>query len=327
MYYSSFLLNFSLCSLCVGQGIIPFSLKKKTQPVQHDAAVRMTFGLSTDRPIRTIWALIPCLINTYYDVHFELEMGVVTRGTVRRQYPDGYYQDYGTGEVWFHGMWEPHGWTALEPDTEALVAMVWPPLIIDLCLPEAADLHWMAPFVVPPRNRPVVPPALRAETRRLGYALGAVLGDGERDLLLTRLLFLQLLAIVLTEPANRQLRSCATPITSQFLSPALMLVFSSHEHVPLKKAADACGVSVGVFAQRFQAAMGSTFGQFALLRRLSCAAQQLIATDDKVKRIAKEWGFADESHFCRAFEQTYRCTPSNYRLAKRRETSAYTLDG
>jgi len=325
---------------------------KNKRPIQQEAAVQIAFGLSSRCPIRTTMGTMPTRTNAYYDVHFELEVGVVTQGSVRRLYPDGSFHDYGVGEIWFHGMWEPHGWTALKPETQRLVVMVWPPFILDLCFPEAADLHWLAPFVVEPKHRPMVPPTLQAEVLRIAYALGTAAeasaadkrpqsnssckeplpntreqpptqnGESatrERNVLLTHLLFLQLLTVVLTDPINRHLRSCPTPIPSQHLSPALMLVFSSHEHIPVKKAADACGIATGAFSQKFQQAMGCTFGQFALRRRLSCAANQLISTDYKVKRIALEWGFSDESHFCRSFEQTYRCTPSEYRCAKLRE--------
>lgn len=146
--------------------------------------------------------------------------------------------------------------------------MVWPPLLIDLAFPEAAALRWMAPFVVKPQNRPVISPDLRSETLRIAYALGA-LGDSadprgrdvapcvkpaavveggsrvdcERNRLLTRMLLLQLLTFVLTDPANQHLRNCAIPIASQHLSPALMLVFSTQEHVSVKDAAAACGMA------------------------------------------------------------------------------------
>lgn len=310
----------------------------------QQVANRMEFGVSAERPIDLIAGEpVRPSAATLYDVHFELEVGVVTQGRARRLYPEGYHRDFGFGEIWFHGMWEPHGWTVLEPDTRMIIAMVWPPFMIDLNFQEAPALRWMAPFVVKPHFRPVVPPPLRSETVRIACALAAIDGparglrddapcmkaaastegrppvDTERGRLLSRLLLLQLLTLVLTDPANRHLRTAAAPITSQHLSPALMLVFSSRKHLSVKEAATACGMSERFFSESFVEAMGVTFGQFALRRRLSCAANELMSTDHQVKRVALDWGFSDESHFCRSFEHIYRCTPSGYRQAKREE--------
>lgn len=305
----------------------------------------MEFGLTAECPIYIGQSsLAQPGGTTIYDVHFELEVGVVIQGAVRRLYPDGYQRDFDRGEIWMHGMWEPHGWNVLAPDTRLLTAMVWPPCMIDMSFPEASGLRWMAPFTVNPKERPVVPRALRSETTRIACALAAIGGsaddrwdssapcmrptgpgretpsaDSERNRMLSRLLLLQLLTLVLTDNANRHLRTTARPTDSQYVAPALALVFASPGHVSVEQAAAACGMAESVFARNFRDAMGVPFGQFALRRRLSCAANQLLATDHLVKQIAMEWGFADESHFCRLFERNYRCTPSGYRTAVRRQ--------
>lgn len=306
---------------------------------------RMDFGLSAEHPIYvspTPWTQPGP--EALYDVHFELEVGIVLEGAVRRLYPDGHHRDFGIGELWIHGMWEPHGWTVLKPNTRLLTVMIWPPMLIDLHFPEAAGLRWMAPFIVEPQKRPVVPPPLRSEIMRIACALAAVgspaderrddsepcmkstkagpdapANDNDRNRLLSRLLLLHLLTLVLTDPQNNHLRFLARPTESQYLAPAIMLVFSSRDHVSVQAAAEACGMAESVFSRNFRDAMGVPFGQFGLRRRLSCAASQLTSTTHLVKQIAMDWGFSDESHFCRLFEQNYRCTPSRYRASATRK--------
>ena len=88
---------------------MPKILRMRSQSTWQEATDRMEFGLSPERPIRVGTGTQRPNLTTIYDVHFEFEMGVVTEGSVKRVYSDGYQRNFGLGDVWFHGMWEPHG--------------------------------------------------------------------------------------------------------------------------------------------------------------------------------------------------------------------------
>jgi len=68
-------------------------------------------------------------------------------------------------------------------------------------------------------------------------------------------------------------------------------------------------------ARTFRSHFGTPLGSYARRLRLTWAASQLSSTDDPIARIALEAGFFDQSHFTRAFRQSYGMTPLAYRKA------------
>jgi AraC family transcriptional regulator, positive regulator of tynA and feaB len=53
------------------------------------------------------------------------------------------------------------------------------------------------------------------------------------------------------------------------------------------------------------------------VRRLARARGELAARGEPISVIARRWGFADSSHFTRAFRTHYGTTPSDYRASTR----------
>ncbi len=70
-------------------------------------------------------------------------------------------------------------------------------------------------------------------------------------------------------------------------------------------------------ARRFREHYFESIGRFARRARLEWAAQQLATTDASVSGIALRAGFADQSHFTRAFRAHNGMPPRRYRLATR----------
>ena len=81
------------------------------------------------------------------------------------------------------------------------------------------------------------------------------------------------------------------------------------------------GRAVGIHpvhvARVFRAHRGMSPASYARELRLSWAAQRLADSDASVCDIAAQAGFADQSHFVRAFRRRTGMTPSRYRLDRK----------
>jgi AraC family transcriptional regulator, positive regulator of tynA and feaB len=86
----------------------------------------------------------------------------------------------------------------------------------------------------------------------------------------------------------------------------------------LTPAAIAAAHSVSVrTVHRTFASAGQTVGEVVRVRRLARARGELAARGEPISVIARRWGFADSSHFTRAFRTHYGTTPSDYRASTR----------
>jgi AraC family transcriptional regulator len=72
-------------------------------------------------------------------------------------------------------------------------------------------------------------------------------------------------------------------------------------------------------AQVFRRFQGCTIGEYLRKLRVEFACRELAGGDAPLARIAAESGFADQSHFSRTFKAHTRMSPSQYRMAARRD--------
>jgi AraC-like DNA-binding protein len=79
--------------------------------------------------------------------------------------------------------------------------------------------------------------------------------------------------------------------------------------------AGACNISVSALERRFRKHLNKTPHQYINDVRLDNARQMLWETDKPIGTIALETGFADHSHFTRAFTRKFGIPPSKDRLA------------
>jgi AraC family transcriptional regulator len=91
-----------------------------------------------------------------------------------------------------------------------------------------------------------------------------------------------------------------------------------HEGVPdvpgsLTELAAAVGVHPAHLARCFRREYGQTVGEYARALRLEWAAEQLALDGASLAEIALRAGFADQSHFTRAFRRHAGVTPGRYR--------------
>ncbi len=287
----------------------------KENPDGNDVHIlKRSWGLRAERPIEILHQTgMHDDRARHYDMHYELEMGIVLEGFMERYTRDSRRVCH-AGEMWFAGVWEPHGFRC-DGNCERVVFVLWPPSLSDLRFPEAPGLHLMQPFLLPRDLRPVIPAELRQQLIDIArHHLASVrhASPARRRLFATELLvwlFDQQLVDALVDDASQERMSG--------IAPAIERVFSSTQLLTNAEAARTCGLSRDVFIRSFQRHMGISFSKFALRHRLSRAAAALRETDEPIKAIAYEWGFTDESHLHRLFKQHYDCTPLAYRDSRR----------
>jgi AraC family transcriptional regulator len=78
------------------------------------------------------------------------------------------------------------------------------------------------------------------------------------------------------------------------------------------------GVHPAHLARSFRREYGVTVGEYARARRLEWAGAQLTGGDGALAEVAAAAGFADQSHFTRAFRAWAGVTPGRYRELQRR---------
>lgn len=77
--------------------------------------------------------------------------------------------------------------------------------------------------------------------------------------------------------------------------------------------AAACNISVSALERRFRKHLGKTPRQYINEVRLDHARKLLLETDKSIGTVALETGFADHSHFTRAYNKRFGATPSSLR--------------
>lgn len=247
----------------------------------------------------------------FFSMHYALEIGIVMDGVIRRFYHNAQF-DLGAGDVWFCGTWEPHAYQLIENPGIRVVAVALPTALASTHVTEMPNLNFFAPFTVSPDKRPQTNDQNRDEILDLGRQLQNVPGrDRTTRVVLTRLKILELLALLMED--WREARVAPAPESYASIMPALDKVFRSRDFVSADEAARVCRMNRSKFSPLFARFVGMSFSKFALRHRLAGAAQQIAKSDEPLKAIAYDWGFADASHLRRCFADHYRCAPSEFR--------------
>ena len=258
-----------------------------------------------------------------YDMHYGLEFGIVLSGEMKIIFPD-FKKKLSAGNVWFCGMWEPHGWSAGRLPYEEVDLVMWPPALACLRFDETAQFNWLAPFTAPPRQRPQTNEENRTAMLELGVKIKDCLKKREKRTWLWLRLFVMEAILLATDHWSERQSSAPAPVGSLAelgqaaarLNQVLQSFFDKRGLMTTAEAAGICGLNRNAFSLMFCRLMGLPFADFALRYRISSAASSLRQSGDSVKNIALLWGFADTSHFDRLFAKYYACTPVEYRQKK-----------
>ena len=249
----------------------------------------------------------------FFDMHYALEFGFVLSGKMKRHYQH-WDTELGPGQVWLCGIWEPHGYDILQAPCAVVIYAISPEMLAMTRFPEIPSFDCMAPFVIPPDQRPQAAFDRRHLFLALGRrALNILNTKPDQEAVILRLLLLEtLLALCQHWPGSRP--GATVPADRFFIvNRAVLMVFKSTEWITVRKAAQACGIRPATFTRLFREVMGITFVDFSLRYRLHGAKEQLLHSQIPIKAIAASWGFTDKSHFHHVFVSHYGCTPSEYR--------------
>ena len=279
-----------------------------------DSAERMVFGLGEKQPVQIIHHCFSDKRKSQYDMHYGLELGILLKGKMRRYYRE-FQTDIRPSQVWLCGMWEPHGWQVTESPCEAVVLIIFPPMLARTHFENIHNMNWLNPFNVFPKDRPQVGKINQKRILDIGCSLKKVFS--KETIFQSAWIHLKLMEILLILHDNWKVKSIPEKeFPNQFsrVNKSLQLVFKNSSLITANQAARFCGMNRNSFACMFKEIMGISFSEFGLRYRVDGAAQQLLNSDNPVKAIAAKWGFTDASHLHRCFKKYYSCSPSDYRV-------------
>jgi AraC family multidrug resistance transcriptional activator len=81
----------------------------------------------------------------------------------------------------------------------------------------------------------------------------------------------------------------------------------------LDKMSDYVGYSSFYCSSKFHEAVGMSFKEYVIKRKLTLAAKELKETQEKVIDIAVKYGFSSNEAFTRAFVKYFGCSPRSFR--------------
>ncbi|NIA08153.1 MAG: helix-turn-helix domain-containing protein [Actinobacteria bacterium] len=177
------------------------------------------------------------------------------------------------------------------------------------------EINWLAPFTALPQKRPKVPKGTKGRILNHAQRLIEALDVEIESIRLCRIRLL-LLGVILTIFENwipPKLVGGATNASFTRINSAIEMTLGSSRLVTTEETARACNINRKTFSWLFREMMGIHYSEFNLRHRINKAAEQLLRTDDPLKRIAKDWGFVDVSHLHNCFMNHYNCSPKEYR--------------
>lgn len=252
---------------------------------------KMFFDLNDSNPVKVLCNKHIEQDDYWFDMHYEVEVGIVLRGKMRRKYLN-YETELSAGEVWINGVWEPHGFELKEIPCEVVVFVVNPVFLIKNPL----EMDFFSVFRIGPEARPKVNEAQKEELLELGFkaksSMEKITGSAW-----SQLLFLELM-LSLTENWSfpGKFSSYKLPHSIQ---PALQLIFKRRSLIHTREAASECGMSISTFRTKFKEFMRVPFSEFALEFRIKGAQAELQKSKETGESIAQKWGFTDASHLWR----------------------------
>jgi AraC family transcriptional regulator len=97
-----------------------------------------------------------------------------------------------------------------------------------------------------------------------------------------------------------------------------MLLADLNGNVTLPDLAQACRLSCSHFSQAFRRTVGCPPHQWLLSQRIERSKELMLNSDQPLREIALNTGFADQSHFTRVFSRIVRTSPAAWKRAQER---------
>ncbi len=276
--------------------------------------LHFNYNLSPTKPTITVFDRYDSLEATQYDMHYDLEIGVVISGKVTRRYHESTYE-LGPGDVWIAGMWEPHGFYLNEVTCEMMCIMVSPECLEALLPP---GFGWMNIFSNKKRRCPYIKTEFKEELIKKCLLQVEIEKEGRDTAGIWRCntLLALLLYILDSNPSllekNDDTGYAATSAWSG-VEKALDTIVATNGLVSISQAASSVNRSTSHFSREFKRLTGTSFARFTMGYRIKQSAIMLINTNAPIKQIAGDLGFRDSSHYIKCFQNYFSVSPSVYR--------------
>lgn len=135
---------------------------------------------------------------------------------------------------------------------------------------------------------------------------------------LSELMMEGLLLEIMVETARSSTHEMRHKAPAWLLQARELVHDSFSQNLSLKQIAASVDVHPVHLAVRFRRYYGSTIGDYVRKLRIDFACSKLVETDQSLSEIAQAAGFCDQSHFSRTFKQIIGVSPSEYRIALRK---------
>jgi AraC-like DNA-binding protein len=284
--------------------ITPLLINDEIEKVDHE--------LSLLHPILVFRHQLDRLTKPIFDVHYAVSLGIVLSGQVKMHYSNGGHL-YGPGQIWFTGVWEPHGWNVTKAPYDVLYMFVSPEWIDMIRYEEAPELNYLDLFMSPANQRPRILESERPFFTALAkkYAKSLSHPQPYRQVI-SRILFQEIMLEIWVRHPTPPLQTGASFDSFLKINPAFYHLFSQKDYITEDQAAAVCHMSLKSFNNVFKEAMGTTFAKFSLRYRLNGVVTQLLQTRKSIKTIAYEWGFTNLSNLGHCFKKQFGCSPTEY---------------
>ena len=281
-----------------------------------DRFLRLDHGLGAERPIVIKHDLWLEAGPGMQDMHYEVELGIVVRGRMTHRNRD-WEGEFGPGDVWLTGIWEPHAAEVTEVPLELCIFHIYPPMLAEWRFPEHPDRNWLSFFTASPEDRPQQLSSRADVWLSIAEEMRALKPNKNAydQLLLRPLLMRFLIELGRCWPGFESASSLRAE-TYEHIGRAIAAVFETPHRVSVTEGAKLAGMNRNVFTQKFQELMGMSFAEFSLKHRLYLASHALRETDLPLKAVADQFGFTDKSHLHRSFVKLFGQTPREYRRSK-----------
>jgi len=296
------------------------SLEKRFPPFFLIPHVKL--NLDSERPISVSKSLHIKDSEVRYDMHFPCEMGVVIKGKYRRRYQRS-SNLLKPGEVWWCGMWEPHGGYGIEEETEVIVIVMLPEFLISAGI--SSDVSILLPFFKEGLRLGLQPETAKERAFNIELAL-KIYEEVESNkpgwqtaIRLDLLRMNHQLLRKLPSPSLQQSGELSAATDFQRLLPSFEYIRSNlPSAMTMEEVAKSAHMSRSCFASVFRRTVGKTFAKYVLEIRLEHARRDLLLNDDKIEVVAQRWGFVDAPHLTHHFVRQFGQTPGVYRERRRK---------
>jgi AraC family transcriptional regulator len=85
------------------------------------------------------------------------------------------------------------------------------------------------------------------------------------------------------------------------------------DRIDMKQLADVAGIGSRDLMKGFKRYFNRTPAEYLRCHRIAMARQRLAETREPIARVANEFGFYDQAHFCHEFKKATGCSPTEYR--------------